>query len=168
MPDAAGHWREPGPADAEALARMHHRAWRATYGGMLAPEYFGRWDVAAALAEWQELLAAPRDPGETLLAVFDDAGEVLGWARSGPPPTDEGIDPARPLRLHGLYVDAAAHGSGLGAALFDAVLGDRPAEVWLIDGNARAEAFYRRRGLERDGVTGPHLPTGLPGVRMVR
>lgn len=168
MAEPGTTWREPGPSDAEALGRMHHRAWRATYGGMLPAAYFERWDVAAAVAEWDDLLAAPRDPGETLLAVFDDGGEVLGWARSGPPPTDEGIDPVRPVRLHGLYVDASAHGTGLGRALFDAVLGERPAEVWLIDGNARAEAFYRRNGFARDGVTGPHLATGLPGVRMVR
>lgn len=168
MADPALTWRDPGPEDAEALGRMHHRAWVDTYGAMLPETFFARWDVGTAVAEWGETLAAGRPAGEVLLGAFAADGEALGWARSGPVLQDDGIEPARPLRLHGLYVAAAARGTGLGPALFDAVLGDRPAEVWLMDGNLRAEAFYRRRGFRRDGVTGPHLASGLPAARLVR
>ena len=48
------------------------------------------------------------------------------------------------------------------------VLGDAPAELWVFDGNPRAEAFYRKLGFERDGVEATHHETGLHGIRMVR
>jgi GNAT superfamily N-acetyltransferase len=60
------------------------------------------------------------------------------------------------------------HGSGLARALAEQALGDGPAELWLFDGNPRAEAFYRKLGFERDGVEAPHRETGLHGIRMVR
>ena len=61
--------------------------------------------------------------------------------------------------------------SSLSAACWSAVeeaLGDGPAELWVFDGNPRAEAFYRKLGFRRDGVEAPHRETGLPGIRMVR
>lgn len=79
-------------------------------------------------------------------------------------------DVVRPLELEGIYVLAAAHGSGAGQALLDASLGDRPAFLWVAEHNPRAEAFYRRNGFRRDGsvkveAVGPHTMTA---VRMVR
>ena len=52
--------------------------------------------------------------------------------------------------------------------LAERALGDAPAELWVFDGNPRAEAFYRKLGFERDGAEATHRETGLHGIRMVR
>lgn len=45
-----------------------------------------------------------------------------------------------------------AHGSGLGQALLDTAIGTEPAYLWIMAGNPRAEAFYRRNGFVPDGL----------------
>jgi diamine N-acetyltransferase len=67
-------------------------------------------------------------------------------------------------------VHADMHRTGLGAALFDAVVDDRAHYLWLIDGNERAAGFYERRGfrhLDERVSTGPTWG-GIPMHRMVR
>jgi len=53
-----------------------------------------------------------------------------------------------------LYVLAAAHGSGAGPALLDAVVDpEESAALWVADPNPRAQAFYRKHGFVADGAT---------------
>lgn len=72
--------------------------------------------------------------------------------------------------LEGIYSPARVHGSGVGQLLLDAVIADSPAYLWVLDGNARAEAFYRRNSFRRDGAEREHAVAGIPRttVRMVR
>jgi GNAT superfamily N-acetyltransferase len=161
-------WRAPVPADAEALGRMHHRAWVDAYGSILPDDWFDHWTVDVAVARWRAVLTAPAPPDLTRVAVFDATGAAVAWAAAGSSRRDEGIEPARPRELWGLYVAREHHGTGIARALAERVLGDEPAELWVFDGNPRAEAFYRKLGFERDGVEAPHRETGLPGIRMVR
>ena len=58
----------------------------------------------------------------------------------------------RELELNGLYLLTAQHGTGLGPALIDAALGDRPASLWMAEDNPRAVAFYGRNGFTPDGA----------------
>ena len=51
-----------------------------------------------------------------------------------------------------IYVLEGHHGTGVGQALVDAAIGDRPAYLWALDDNPRAHAFYRRNGFELDGA----------------
>ena len=161
-------WRSPGPEDAEAIGRMHHRAWQDAYADLLPDDWFERYTVHHHVARWRGILSAPAADDETRVAVFDDAGAAVALVVAGPSRPGGGIDPARPLELRALYVAREHHGTGLARDLAEHVLGDRPAELWVFDGNPRAEAFYRKLGFERDGVEAPHEDTGLPGIRMVR
>ena len=161
-------WRVPTPADAEALGRMHHQAWVDAYSHLLPDDWFGHWTVDHVVARWRGILAAPAPADVTRIAVFDRTGAAVALVVVGPSRPDDTVDPARPRELWGLYVARELHGSGLARALAEQALGDEPAELWVFDGNPRAEAFYRKLGFERDGVEAPHRETGLPGIRMVR
>ena len=161
-------WRAPVPDDAEALGRMHHQAWVDAYSDLLPDDWFEHWTVGHVIARWRRNLTAPTPADLTRIAVFDRTGAAVAWVVAGPSRPDDEVAPARDRELWGLYVARAHHGSGLARALAEAALGDAAAELWVFDGNPRAEAFYRKLGFERDGVEATHRDTGLPGIRMVR
>lgn len=51
-----------------------------------------------------------------------------------------------------LYTLPCTHGSGLGARLLEAAVGrESPVYLWIMGGNARAEAFYRKHGFREIG-----------------
>jgi GNAT superfamily N-acetyltransferase len=161
-------WRTPTVDDAEAIGRMHHQAWVDAYSDLLADDWFEHWTVDDSVAKWRRILTPPTPAGMTRVAVFDETGAAVAWVVAGPSRPDDGIEPAQPRELWGLYVAREHHGTGLARALVEHALGEGPAELWVFDGNPRAEAFYRKLGFERDGVEAPHHETGLPGIRMVR
>ncbi len=161
-------WRSPAPEDAETLGRLNHRSWVHAYAELLPDDWFEHWTVDDAIAKWHGILTSPVPTGLVRSAVFDESGAAVAWVVAGPTRTEEGIDPARPFALWSLYVAPDHHGTGLARALAEWALGDAPAELWVFDGNPRAEAFYRKLGFERDGVQAPDEDTGLPGIRMVR
>jgi ribosomal protein S18 acetylase RimI-like enzyme len=151
------------PEDAEAIATVHVQAWQEAYAHLLPAAFLAALDPRDRLERWRRIID---DPTVTVRVAEADAA-VVGWATAGP---GREADADRPLELEGIYVLAAAHGSGAGQGLLDAVLGDRPAFLWVAEHNPRAEAFYRRNGFRRDGAVkveavGPHTITA---VRMVR
>ncbi|MFP3380653.1 GNAT family N-acetyltransferase, partial [Bacillus sp. SIMBA_069] len=85
----------------------------------------------------------------TTIAIAERDGELIGLASSGPS-MGELMEPA--LQLYTLYVLNMNHGSGAGAALLEAVLSKKPAQLWVADPNPRAHAFYRKNGFEFDGT----------------
>lgn len=147
--------------DAEAIARVHAASWRETYGRFVDDPDTDPWfDVERRITMWRAELA--RRALSTVVAT-DDSG-VIGFAAvqavSEP-------DAVRPEELTMLYVLARAHGTGAGQALLDAVLGDRPASLWVAADNPRAHAFYRRNGFVADGATSSFGPIATT-VRLVR
>ena len=147
---------------------MHHQAWVDAYSHLLPADWFQHWTVDVAIEEWRALLTSPSAPDPTRLAVFDETGAAVAWVVAGPSRPDDEVAPVRDRELWGLYVARGHQGSGLARALAEQALGDGPAELWVFDGNPRAEAFYRKLGFERDGVEATHRETGLHGIRMVR
>lgn len=106
------------------------------------------------------------DPALPPVVVTEVDGEVVGFAQAVPS-RDE--PPVRPLELTTLYLRAAQHGSGLGQELLDAVLGDRPASLWVADQNSRARRFYQRNGFAPDGAREVlESWEGLVEIRLVR
>jgi len=97
---------------------------------------------------------------ETYSGVLDDA---IG------PDAEHGFTPVRPLHMFSIYLLAAAHGTGGGQSLLDAVVGAEPAQLWVLHGNARAISFYKRNGFAFDGVeyTDP-ADAKMVELRMVR
>ena len=130
---------------------------------LLSPSFFAARDPDRFAANWARLLADPAGPP---VVVAEVAGEVVGFAQAVPS-RDE--PPVRPLELATLYLRAAQHGSGLGQELLDAVVGDRPASLWVAEQNPRARRFYERNGFTADGArTVLESWEGLVEVRLVR
>ena len=76
-------------------------------------------------------------------------------------------DPPQSLELAMLNVHAEARGSGAADRLLTTAIGDAPAYLWVLDGNERAQAFYRRHGFVADGTSKPY-GHGVDEIRMVR
>ncbi|WIE55014.1 GNAT family N-acetyltransferase [Curtobacterium sp. MCBD17_003] len=162
-------------ADARGIATVHAVSWRETYAHLVDGEDHPAFQIEPRVARWEQNLAA--GSFGTVVAVVD--GAVVGFATTTDPddpdgdeqPTgpaaDDRPDAHRPTELTMLYVLAAAHGTGIGQALLDAALADRPASLWVAADNPRSQAFYRRNGFRTDGTTGAFPPIGAT-VRMVR
>lgn len=152
--------RRPRPDEAEALADLHLRSWEETYAGQFPPSAWGADARAQRIRMWTAICTETRPDWRTAVAELD--GEVVGIAHSGV--DEEGI---RLLWL--IYLLTSAHGSGAGQALLDAVIGDEPATLWVLDENPRARAFYERNGFRADGQSKPTgFETGGDEIRMVR
>jgi ribosomal protein S18 acetylase RimI-like enzyme len=151
------------PEDAESIATVHVRAWQEAYAHLLPAAFLEALDPRDRLERWRRIIDEP----SVAVCVAEVDAAVVGWATAGPGREAEAV---RPLELEGIYVLAGAHGSGAGQGLLDAVLGDRPAFLWVAEHNPRAEAFYRRNGFRRDGAV-KHEPVAqhtITAVRMVR
>lgn len=134
--------RTPGPEDVPALARVHVEGWRETYRGLMIDAVLDAPDFVLQRERfWTAVLTDPRNVGRRS-ALAEIGGEVAGLALAGP--VHGGADGQEGgMELYALYLLAAHHGSGAGAALLDAVIApDEPASLWVADPNPRAQAFY--------------------------
>ncbi|WP_222195933.1 GNAT family N-acetyltransferase [Modestobacter italicus] len=155
--------RPATPADAAGIGPCHLACWQETYGGLLSPAFFASRSPERFTANWGRVLA---DPATEPVVVAEVDGAVVGFAQAAPS-RDE--PPVRVQELTTLYLLAAQHGSGLGQALLDAVLADRPASLWVAEENPRAIAFYRRNGFSPDGARQvDDAWEGLAEIRLVR
>ena len=150
-------------ADADEVGRVHVRVWQEAYAGLMPASYLGALDPAAFAAGWRRRLLDPQPEVETWVAR-DDEG-VVGIATSGPSRDD---DPPTPYELYAINVLVRGHGTGVADALLAETIGDRAAMLWVVDGNARATAFYRRHGFTDEGGRKPEPGTGVLEVRMSR
>ncbi len=156
--------RRPVPADAPALIDMKAKAWRQTYTGVVRQSVIDALDEnrERRLEGMTQLIAAEQI---TFCMATDELQRVVGVAASGPG-RDENPPPG--IELEMIYVLAEAYGSGLGTELADAVLGDGPAYLWVLEGNGRAEAFYRNIGFLPDGSRKYDDGLDMHEIRMVR
>jgi len=102
--------------------------------------------------------------GIVVVATAAD-GSILGFASAGPardqnPPTE--------WELYAINVVPAELGSGMADRLITAAIAKRPATVWVVEDNARGQAFYRRHGFTAQATTKTHEGTGEPEIRMIR
>jgi CTP:molybdopterin cytidylyltransferase MocA/ribosomal protein S18 acetylase RimI-like enzyme len=154
---------EPAVADADEVGRVHVKVWRQAYAGLMAPEYLESLDPEQFAEKWRTRLATAL-PAVTRLVARDDSG-IAGFATAGPPRVEDApVD----LELYAINLLARAHGTGLADALLDAAIGDRPAYLWVVEGNERAIAFYRRHGFIDDGGRDVDSESGATEIRMVR
>ena len=147
-------YRDAVPADGRDLAAMAKRSFTDTFGTLYRPE-----DLAAFLDQTfgeAGLPAQLSDPAFTVRLAVDGAGEIVGFAKTGPV-AFPGDWPATALELHQLYVRGDQHGAGVGPALMDWAIdtarADGRTEIILsvyVD-NARAIRFYERYGFVEIG-----------------
>jgi ribosomal protein S18 acetylase RimI-like enzyme len=145
--------------DVEAIARVHYATHIETYTGKFPEGVIESNPPERRAVMWTQILT--EGLGEVWVAEVD--GQVVGFA-GATPARDE--DPPRALELASIYLLATHHGSGLGQMLLDAALADRPASLWVLDDNPRAQAFYRRNGFEPDGAA--KIDERFGGIREIR
>lgn len=157
------HVRPAVASDARGIAVVHVQAWREAYARQLPSEFLAGLDVEPRVARWAAII----EDDKTDVSVAETESGIVGWATAS-----DGRDEDRPVprELEGIYLLRLAYGSGAGQELLTAVIGDRPAYLWMLDDNPRAEAFYRRNGFQRDGAAREQRMAGtmIPVIRMVR
>jgi ribosomal protein S18 acetylase RimI-like enzyme len=163
---AAGYSvRQMRRGDEDRVAEVHVQAWREAYAGLMAADYLAALDVSRFASAWRERLAAQPSPGARPVVGLSPSGEIVAIGSSGPSRDD---DAPTPDELWAINVLAAEHGTGLADLLMGELVGDRPASLWVLDGNVRAQAFYERHGFVPDGSTKTRPEIGRAEVRMVR
>jgi GNAT superfamily N-acetyltransferase len=157
--------RQAGYADLEAAARAKALSWTESLVGVVPDEALRRqlepqW-LNRAAEQWRRVL----DGGGYVWLVVDDDEEVVGVAHASIGRDD---DAPTPLELVTMYLRQAAQGTGVADALLTMTIGDAQAYLWVLSGNVRAHAFYRRHGFTPDGVRVPVDGLGTTKERWVR
>jgi len=149
-----------GPADAEALARVHVASWRQTYKGLLPDGYLARMSEAQHARRFAHALVRP-GPNDVTLACAERAG-IVGYAQGGP--SRRGVQGEAEVST--LYLLRGAQGRGLGRRLLSdtaralAAKGATALVISVLQGNAGARAFYEHLGGEAEP---PRLEPGPGG-----
>lgn len=154
--------RRATAADAQAIAAVHVRSWKAAFPGLIPQEYLDALAPEDRLPMWRDALAATSWPRVGTLAVVDDTdATITGFAAIGPS-RDDDADPAEVGEVYTIYLDPSVWSTGAGAALLDAAEAEmrlasyRRATLWTLGTNERAKRFYERRGWKPDGSTKLH------------
>ena len=105
------------------------------------------------------------EPESRVAAAVDESGTMVGLATAG---VTRDPDAPTAWELYSINVLADHHGTGVADQLITAVIAERPATVWVVRENTRAQAFYRRFGFGVEGATKPYEGTGASEIRMVR
>jgi GNAT superfamily N-acetyltransferase len=135
--------------DLPQIGAVHAASRHAAYVGLVAPEALARVTPQTQAEAWRRRLPDQPDPWSMLVVVHPNdrrvAGFVLG-SGTGPVAT-----------LNAIHVLPELHGNGAGQLLHDHIVGKfrawncSTAQLWVVEGNARAQAFYRRNGWTLDG-----------------
>jgi ribosomal protein S18 acetylase RimI-like enzyme len=139
-----------GPADAEALARVHVTSWRETYRGLLPDAYLARLSQSGHARRFARSLLWPAQD-EVVLAVADRSG-LVGYAAGGPSRTRTPGE----AEIATLYVLRAVQRQGLGGRLLKdaaralAARGASTLVISVLRDNIPARAFYEHLGGQAD------------------
>ncbi|WP_018156574.1 GNAT family N-acetyltransferase [Demetria terragena] len=156
--------------DADKLGALHVEVWREAYAGLMPAESLRRQDPAVRAERWRGLAVEQAEgladaAGKSTRVAVHPEGMLAGFATVAP---SRDNDPPVPLELWALNVDSKFHGTGAAGQLLAATLGDRAAHLWVLQGNERAIAFYRKHGFELDGETRWDDDHGVTDLQMVR
>jgi ribosomal protein S18 acetylase RimI-like enzyme len=154
---------EPAIADADEMGWVHVTVWQQAYAGLMPADYLDSLDPEAFAEGWRERLTKP--PLEVRTWIARDEDGICALTTSGPA---RDADAPEDWQLYAINVLARAQGTGVADALVDGAIGDRAAYLWVVDGNERAQAFYRRHRFRDDGGRTELAPTGTLEVRMSR
>ncbi|MGO1266134.1 MAG: GNAT family N-acetyltransferase [Microbacterium gubbeenense] len=156
--------------DAHGIADVHVQSWRETYSGVIPDRFMGADALEVRRRMWESILSLDPLPGT--IAVAEHGDQVVGFAFAGSadhPDATKGHAPARGLHLYSIYLLKNEQGTGTGSALLEAVLEDRPAQLWVLSSNDGARAFYEHHGFQEDGSKFVDRDIdGIVEIRMVR
>ncbi len=136
--------RKADIGDAEAIADVHHQAWRGAYAGIIPHRALNAMISRRGTQWWSRAI----DRAASVM-VAEVGGTVAGYATLG-------RNRARELKEQGeiyeLYLAPECQGIGLGTKLFRAgrerlaAQGFRGLVVWALEDNHNAQNFYRGNG----------------------
>lgn len=136
--------RKAEPRDADAIAEVHHEAWRGAYAGIIPHKALAAMINRRGGEWWANAIRR----AATVL-VIEIGGKIAGYATLG-------RNRARELKQQGeiyeLYMRPECQGIGLGGRLFAAArqrLADHGLKgmvVWALEENDNALAFYSSAG----------------------
>ena len=139
--------------------------WRDAYAGLMPAEYLAGLSEERCAARWREIVGRLVGAPQRTLVVIDPDGRLAGFGSAGPSRDD---DAPTEWELYAVNLLAHARSTGVADRLVDDLLGERDATLWVLEGNARARAFYARRGFVDEGGRDQHPDTGAPEMRMIR
>lgn len=142
--------RDATADDAPDVSLIQIEGWRTTYRGLISDAYLDGLDVTQRTEYWKRPLTA-RTPGWHLV-VAEIGREAVGFGCAGPAGSEalDGYDAG----ITALYVRPAHRNKKVGEALLGALFerlrrdGRKNVSLWVLQGNDRAEAFYRRMGAD--------------------
>lgn len=144
--------RPAQPEDALAVARVHVRSWQAAYRSLLPDEYLDQLRPEDRAARYD---FSHTDPQKPYTQVAESDGVILGFATTAPA---RDADCAGLGELLALYVAPESWGQGTGQQLVAAARqrladeGFAELVLWMLEGNVRADRFYRKDGWLPDGA----------------
>lgn len=133
--------QEVEPGDLPALAEMHCQIWPKAYADIFSAEKLQQLRQEDFLASWQERMA------ENCWRLYwvCQAGERTGFVVYGE--TGDKV-----MEIKSFYFLPAYWGMGVADAAMQELLrrsregGNREIILWVLEGNKRAQQFYRRHG----------------------
>ena len=157
-------------SDADAIAQLHARSWRASNRAIMPDAYLDGPVVEERLALWRLRLAEQNPRHLTFVAEARDG--LHGFICF-----ELDADPVWGTLLDSLHVDPRLCGRGLGAALMRVGLArvlevapEQPLHLLVFEANAGARRFYERLGGHAESCVPEPLPDGsgtAPAIRYV-
>lgn len=152
--------RDWDEADLATIGRLHAQSRQHAYAGLVDAEALARVTPESQEVVWRDRWLGLRGRPEPHVAVLAEvAGRAVGFAVAFALPEP---DAGSWAELNAIHVLPTHHGAGIGPVLMDAVVAamrtwDVPtAHLLVVEGNERAQAFYRRSGWLLSGPAGAH------------
>jgi GNAT superfamily N-acetyltransferase len=148
-------YRNAVNTDGDSLDEMARRVWLATFAHSAPPGDIEAY-VANAYGPRGMLRRHLADPAYDFQIALKQ-GQVIGYCKVGPTFFDGEVPTENTLHLHQLYVDPAAHGSGVAVHLLDWAYdvaqrrGHHAILLTVWEENHRARAFYAKHGFVHVG-----------------
>ena len=137
-------------ADARAIAEIHVASWQSAYSDLLPEPFLRNLSVEKRTTLWSDVIAARR----AHVSVASVADRLVGWIAYGR--CRDRDKPATWAEIEAMYLDPEYCGQGIGTALIDHAShalkeqGYEHVSLWVLAGNVRARAFYKRTGFVED------------------
>jgi GNAT superfamily N-acetyltransferase len=154
--------RDAASDDADAIGAFQTRCWEQAYIGLVPDAYLTSMTAAMRALRWRERI----DNGSRRVLLALISGDLVGVASTAPTPHDRPELP--PIELTSIYVDEKVHGTGVAAELLAIAISDRPAHLWVFEGNRRAQRFYAKHRFNPGQETQIDPDTGLLETRWLR
>jgi L-amino acid N-acyltransferase YncA len=158
--------------DAPSIAQTHTAAWQAAYQGIFDAQWLAALSIEKRRLMWVEAIMARQPHVLVAITGHDDSPQVLGHASWGSS-RDTG-DSSEVAELWSIYLDPAVWRQGLGNRLWIACrtmmleAAFRQCRVWVLEGNAKARAFYAAQGFILDNHPSKTVTMGGASVCEVR